>query len=434
MDRTVPTASASSSAASTLRFATALPCALLIGGLLAFSALVDPLVNFGYARAQTFGGIELDGQSKTRLAGLIIPCFALVAMVAACLAPPRFPARLMRVAAPALLFLAMALASAAWSRGAGVTFEFAIYQIVLFGSLVVFVTVGGSPKRILDVVLALFAVVVLVNGGAVALREASDIGHTGIYQFKNSLGAAAGCAFLVGLFAMFEGGWLRRSVALFTTLGALLVAWQSESKTALALMLLAPSIAVAIWLAVRVLRIGAGVAFLLFAAIGSAALLLAVTVAASDSDGVLGALFGDVTFTGRTDIWSFALDYAWQSPLLGNGYRGFWALGLASPKHGSEIEFIRTIGSGHSGFVDTFLDLGLVGLLLLLGFIVAAFRMAGRFELRPASRSLFYVSVLLFVAGRNVMESVILWSSTFDNLLFLLVALLCAYREPQPAR
>jgi O-antigen ligase len=148
-----------------------------------------------------------------------------------------------------------------------------------------------------------------------------------------------------------------------------------------------------------------------------------------DMDDILLAIYGDTTFTTRTDLWSFIYGYIQQSPLLGHGFRDFWFPDASSPKLISPIHFIRQTGSSHNGFIEIMLDLGLAGLGLLILFILAALHMAGKFNLCPTHRSLFYLSVIVFVIGRNMMESVLLWSTFLDNLSFLLVSFLACYRE-----
>ena len=403
--------------------------AVMPAALLGFSALIDPLANFGLTRGEHFGGVMLGGEEKTKFAQAVVPFFLLVGLALAAVAPPAVPARLLRVSAPGIMLLGLAGVSMLWAYDRMQTLQLAAYQTILFASLLLYVAVAREPAQVARWVMAMFALVGLVNLALVVTTPAGPIGHEGIYAHKNTLGAAGGCAFLFGLFHAIDrhAAW-RWTARLSVVVGLVLVA-ASDSKTALALMVLAPALAVGILLVTRSLRVGpvTGTALMLVGA--TFALLIFAAVLGFDTDDVLIATYGDVTFTGRTQIWGFALDHAWKEPWFGHGYRGFWQLGAASPKHASEIEFIRTIGSGHSGYIDMFLDLGWVGVGLLAAFMLAALSAAGRFDLRPVSRSLLYLSIILFVAGRNAMESVILWSSFFDNLAFLLVAILACYRE-----
>lgn len=404
--------------------------AVLPAIIISYSALVDPLVNLDLARGQFFGGVAVESETKTRLARLVMPLVLLAAVGLALAARPSVPARLVRVAWPAAALLVMALLSAAWARAPSQTFTLAAYQVILFAALLICVAVARDPVRILRWVMAVFALVVAVNLVFVVTRPPTAIGHAGIYGFKNTLGGVGGCAFLFALFHVTDRSPLWRWLAWATVVGALAVTLASDSKTALALMIVAPLMAVGFFVCSKGLNLGPLTATLLLGALATSAVVTLATMAGLSADDILIATYGDTTFTGRTLIWGFALDYVDDALWIGNGYRSFWSIGPASPQHGSEIEFIRTIGSGHSGYVDMLLDLGIVGLTLLIVFALSAFLTASRLDLRPPRRSLLYVSVIVYVLGRNAMESVILWSSFFDNLSFLLVAFLAAYREP----
>ena len=135
-------------------------------------------------------------------------------------------------------------------------------------------------------------------------------------------------------------------------------------------------------------------------------------------------MFGDETFTGRTHVWSFVWSHIVEQPIFGHGYRGFWGIGPASPKLHAEIQFITITGSAHSGYLDTLLDLGAAGFAVYLVYLFGVLRAVGRIGVRSPASSIFYLSVVIFVLGRNAMESVVLWSTFFDNLCFVLVGFL----------
>ena len=411
-------------------FAVLLP-ALIIG----YSALIDPLINFGLAKGVQFGGVELGAEGKsTFLTKIIMPMFLAFSALLTLFARPIVPQRLRAVVLPGALMLSLACVSALWARAPIVTLTFAAYMTILYGSLLFSVMVAGDPHRIVRCVLAVFALVVAANLIALLSLPPAGNGHAGIYTFKNTLGAAGGCAFLFGLFNLFERRLFWRAVAWFTTLGALVLTVFSDSKTATALLLAAPLIAIMLYATSRVLTVSALlIGTLLFLLVGSGT-FFASRMMDFDTADLLQATYGDATFTGRTGIWLFVYDYIQQSPLLGNGFRGFWSLGDASPKHGSEVEFIRLIGSSHSGFVDIALDLGLAGFGLLILLILTTFRAAGYVRQRPTNMSFLYLSIIVFVVVRNTMESVIMWSSFFDNLCFLLVGFLACYRQSQTGR
>ena len=79
----------------------------------------------------------------------------------------------------------------------------------------------------------------------------------------------------------------------------------------------------------------------------------------------------DPTLTDRTKIWAFLLSMQ-TNPIVGTGYQSFWL--------GSRLEqFWNNSGLGHvneahNGYLEVYLELGLIGVLLLIGFLVAGYR------------------------------------------------------------
>ena len=79
----------------------------------------------------------------------------------------------------------------------------------------------------------------------------------------------------------------------------------------------------------------------------------------------------DPTLTDRTKIWAFLLSMH-TNPLIGTGYQSFWL--------GSRLEwFWQNSGLGHlneahNGYLEVYLELGLIGVSLFLGFLLAAYR------------------------------------------------------------
>ncbi|MGB8772124.1 MAG: O-antigen ligase family protein [Candidatus Korobacteraceae bacterium] len=103
----------------------------------------------------------------------------------------------------------------------------------------------------------------------------------------------------------------------------------------------------------------------------------------------------DSTLSGRTEIWEIVLSQH-TNPLLGAGYESFWM--------GPRLERIWASGMGeineaHNGYLEVYLNLGYVGLFLLLSFAVAVYRNICK-RLKPfssiASLALAIWTVFLF--------------------------------------
>jgi exopolysaccharide production protein ExoQ len=81
----------------------------------------------------------------------------------------------------------------------------------------------------------------------------------------------------------------------------------------------------------------------------------------------------DPTLTGRTGIWGQAAISIAKQPLLGYGYKAFWK-GLSGESANILLSTRWAVGEAHNGFINVWLELGAIGLGLVLYSIVKAFR------------------------------------------------------------
>jgi O-antigen ligase len=128
--------------------------------------------------------------------------------------------------------------------------------------------------------------------------------------------------------------------------------------------------------------------------------------------------------TGRTAIWNAVLN-AGANPIFGAGYETFWL--------GPRLEWLWSqavrVNTAHNGYLDVYLNLGAIGLTLMVGFLCSGYvKIAIRFLSDPelGSFALAIWTILLFY---NVTESAlrlnILW------VVFLLMAVTLS--EPVPS-
>ena len=89
----------------------------------------------------------------------------------------------------------------------------------------------------------------------------------------------------------------------------------------------------------------------------------------------LGALVAklpiDPTFTGRDEIWRFAIEKLAEHPLLGFGFDAFW--NTASVRFGADDTeaWVGVAASAHNGFLNAAMSMGIPGLALTLWAFVA---------------------------------------------------------------
>ena len=108
--------------------------------------------------------------------------------------------------------------------------------------------------------------------------------------------------------------------------------------------------------------------------IGTYMLVAVVLLAAGElAFGISGrfseSLGRDSTLTGRTPLWTALLNMD-TNPILGTGFESFW---LGARPMALEGIFFFIPNEAHNGYLETYLSLGLVGLLLLIGLFVATF-------------------------------------------------------------
>ena len=98
--------------------------------------------------------------------------------------------------------------------------------------------------------------------------------------------------------------------------------------------------------------------------------LLSVGTVMSDRlAAIANSLPFDTSFTGRTEIWIFALRSLKPRLLLGYGFAAFWGTG-ATRSTPLGMEWAATVAHSHNGYLDTALAMGLPGLALLIMVLV----------------------------------------------------------------
>lgn len=193
----------------------------------------------------------------------------------------------------------------------------------------------------------------------------------GIYHQKNVLGrlmSLSGVIFLLLALSSHTSRWLKWSGA-GISVGLMILANSATSLVAfMVLLILLPLY--------KTLRRQFTLAAPTFIAVtlmaGTAAIWLA-----DNSENVLTALGRDATLTGRTKIWSAVLSNIWERPWLGYGYGGFWRgwegesaqVWLMLPQNNLPTH-------AHNGFLDIWLDLGLLGLAVFVLRLVLVFLLA----------------------------------------------------------
>ena len=119
------------------------------------------------------------------------------------------------------------------------------------------------------------------------------------------------------------------------------------------------------------------------------------------------------TLTGRTDVWKSLLPVAMQNPLLGHGFGGFWT---------SATRDFFMISEGHNGYLDTLLDLGFSGLILISLFLLSSSRKAQRIMKDDFYWGVLWICFLIMAIIHNISESSINAFSTHLTAILIFLA------------
>ncbi len=141
-------------------------------------------------------------------------------------------------------------------------------------------------------------------------------------------------------------------------------------------------------------------------------------------DSLFSLLGKDVTLTGRTGIWSAVTDSIAKRPLLGYGYQAFW-LGLEGESYRVILAVSWVLAQAQNGFLDVMLEMGLVGLaivLLVFGFafrdgVVCLLRSRDDAHLRAVE---WYLTIVILTLIYNLDESFLFDPKHLGSMMFLL--------------
>ena len=109
-----------------------------------------------------------------------------------------------------------------------------------------------------------------------------------------------------------------------------------------------------------------------FTAFSLALVLFGTMVLIANLDDVFALLGRDMTLTGRDAVWHYASRMIHERILLGYGYAAFWE---TEPILSYVTETLKWhITHAHNGFLQIWLELGLVGFCLLVAVLMVSFR------------------------------------------------------------
>jgi O-antigen ligase len=150
------------------------------------------------------------------------------------------------------------------------------------------------------------------------------------------------------------------------------------------------------------------------ALVGYAVVAVAMNMLGTSLISVVAPVLGrDATLTNRTDvIWDVLLPIAWQHPVLGLGYGSFWIKPVPNLTYAAN--------EAHNGYLDVFLEQGVVGLILVALVAVMYFRKARNEFPDNFHWAAFRMSYLVMFLFHNWTEATLLRSTELLWNIFVL--------------
>jgi O-antigen ligase len=235
-------------------------------------------------------------------------------------------------------------------------------------------------------------------------HETHEGAWTGGWWEKNQMGGHAARAAMMFAFLVWRDAAWRRAwiAALFVSMTLVLL---STSATALLGMMLGFAVLGAAWWMAKGRH--AAVVLLWAMVVGLGGL---VAIYALAPDMLLKLIGKDATLTGRTDIWEELIRAVNVRPWLGYGYQAFWSKD-SEPRYWLQQAVDWAAPSGHNGWLDLAISLGLVGFVLfLLDYLLSTCRAIAQATRTPAA--VLALGVLVQLILFSMSESILLWQNS----------------------
>jgi len=317
-------------------------------------------------------------------------------------------------------FAVLAFISIAWSPDPVDAFRRSLLfsLTLLFGF---YLAERYTPREQMLLILFTGVAAVLTSLLVVVLAPGYAYGYQGewkgIFGHKNDLGIYIIFLISPAFFIRLKRSLLGIAMVCMVSLAAVLVI-MSQSRTAWLLGFVFGCYVCAYKLIDRFRRRDAMV---LSATVMSVAGLL-IAVALARYDAVLVLLGKSSDFSGRFQIWKAVALAISKHPFLGYGYGGFW-----SQSQGESMNVILAVGfplnHAHDGYLNLWLQLGLLGLALFVWSLVGATRDGIRsLKLPQHSYAAWCLGVLLLVLIGNIDESFIMKYNSLATMLYVMAS------------
>jgi exopolysaccharide production protein ExoQ len=372
------------------------------------------------------GGVGTFGVQRTGLQATIDTCIKIAVIglfYAFALSRIQAIRGLLRSNRALIAIIILVFVSMAWSQFPATTIQFGI---ILASNIVfaLFLSVkfdADEQMRLFALVgfvlsVATLAAVFLLPNQGIDYKEGGTTAWQGIFNHKND--CAIVLSYLLTCFLFSDT--LRQNSPRLRILGIgllLFVIAMSESRTGWIL----ASTAVLYMLVVRTISRFDTKARQLLYLVAIVLVITTIILILLNAGDLFRAMGKSENATGRTGIWFTALTFIRKRPLLGYGYHAFF-MGMQGESATTSLASLTGIPMMHaqSGYLDTWLELGLLGLGALLCTILRAIKNAAICLTRSnSSAAQWYLSIVLLTVLANIGERNLMDCNFLDWVMYL---------------
>lgn len=317
-----------------------------------------------------------------------------------------------------LAFAALAFASCLWSIEPTVTVRRLIRVFTIMLDSVAFVLMGWNSLRFQNTVRPILTAVLfgsILFGLAfpkLGIHQESSAELVGAWRgltsHKNSLGALS-CITLI----FWTHAWLTKQVKLLPALTGMAIAGScltlARSSTSLVTSVFVVAFLLMFLRMPPGLRryapymIGLFVALLLLYSLAILRLIPGLDIILAPIVALTGK---DLSFTGRSDIWAIVIEHVHLHPLLGTGYGAYWTGPIAgTPSFDFVLRMSFYPGSAHNGYLEIVNDLGAIGLVCLIGYLITYVRQALKLLAIDRDQGVLYLCLFVQQGITNLSET-----------------------------
>lgn len=334
---------------------------------------------------------------------------------------------------PFLAFVLLAAASLAWSADPAVTLRRLVRVLTVLLVALSFVLIGWHARRFQNVLRPLLTAVLLASilfgllWPTLAIHQETEgvllRAWHGLANHKNGFGNLACIAliFWVQAWLVREVSGLRAALGSGVAVLCLLLSRSSTSMVAAVftlLMLLMLLRSPANLRRYMPMLVSLFVVALLTYSLAILDLLPGLDLLLRPISMITGK---DLSFTGRTEIWDLMTEHIRLRPLLGSGYGAYW---VGATEGAAAYDFVLQLnfypGSAHNGYLEVMNDLGALGLLLLIAYLVVYLRQALQLLGIDRAQAALYLALFLQQAVVNLSESRWLNAQSVDFVIMTL--------------